>query len=33
MNISENIANKIYDILEDIGASPLMRESFIYTWW
>ena len=31
MILTEEISNKIYDILEDIGASPNMRDSFVHT--
>jgi hypothetical protein len=31
MRLTKEVANKIYDILEDIGASSTMRESFVYT--
>lgn len=30
MKIPENIANKIYDILAEIGASESMRKAFVY---
>jgi hypothetical protein len=31
MTLSVETANKVYDILESIGASTAMRKSFVYT--